>query len=87
MIRNNRGSGRFIIPGDIRRREEPFICSGLPSFVTVKGGDYSFIPSLTAYVCSPWAVSTRVEDERLPQAASSTSGSSPSAASGLGERF
>jgi hypothetical protein len=48
VIRNNRGSGRFIIPGDIRRREEPFIGSGLPSFVTVKGGDYFFIPSLTA---------------------------------------
>jgi hypothetical protein len=48
VIGNNRGSGRFVIPGDIRRREEPFICSGLPSFVTVKGGDYFFIPSLTA---------------------------------------
>ena len=48
MIGNNRGSGRFVIPGDIRRREEPFICSGLPSFVAVKGGDYFFIPSLTA---------------------------------------
>jgi hypothetical protein len=41
-IGNNRGSGRFVIPGDIRRREE------LPSFVTVKGGDYFFIRSLTA---------------------------------------
>ena len=44
MIGNNRGSGRFVIPGDIRRREEPFICGGLPSFVTVKGGDYFFVP-------------------------------------------
>jgi hypothetical protein len=48
VIGNNRGSGRFIIPGDIRRREEPFVCGGIPSFVTVKGGDYLFIPSLTA---------------------------------------
>ena len=48
VIGNNRGSGRFVIPGDIRRREEPFICGGLPSFVTVKGGDYFFIASLTA---------------------------------------
>jgi deferrochelatase/peroxidase EfeB len=48
MVGNNRGSGRFVIPGDIRRREEPFICSGLPSFVTVRGGDYFFIPGLAA---------------------------------------
>ena len=43
VIGNNRGSGRFAIPGDIRRRDGPFICGGLPSFVTVKGGDYFFI--------------------------------------------
>jgi Dyp-type peroxidase family len=48
IIGNNQGSGRFVIPGDIRKHEEPFVCSGLPSFVTVKGGDYFFIPSLTA---------------------------------------
>ena len=44
-IGNNRGSGRFVIPGDIRRREEPFICGGLPSFVTVKGGTISSFPA------------------------------------------
>jgi hypothetical protein len=48
VIGNDRGSGRFVIPGDIRRRDESFLCGGLPSFVAVKGGDYFFIPSLTA---------------------------------------
>ncbi len=48
MIGNNQGEGRFVIPGDPRKREEPFVCSGLRSFVTLKGGDYFFAPSLTA---------------------------------------
>ena len=26
----------------------PFICGGLPNFVELRGGDYFFIPSLTA---------------------------------------
>ena len=48
VIGNNQGSGRFIIPGDVRKGEEPFICSDMPSFVTLRGGDYFFTPSLTA---------------------------------------
>ncbi len=45
---SSKGEGRFVIPGDRRKQEEPFVCSGLPSFVTLKGGDYFFAPSLTA---------------------------------------
>jgi hypothetical protein len=26
----------------------PFICGGLPNFVDMRGGDYFFLPSLTA---------------------------------------
>ena len=38
----------YTVPGDPAKGEEPFVCSGLKSFVTVKGGDYFFIPSMTA---------------------------------------
>jgi Dyp-type peroxidase family len=48
VIGNNQGGGRFAIPGDPRKDEEPFVCTGLRSFVTLKGGDYFFAPSLTA---------------------------------------
>ena len=48
VIGGNHGKGRFVIPGDARRSEEPFICIKLPSFVTVRGGGYFFLPGLTA---------------------------------------
>ena len=48
IIGGNEGGGRFMIPGDLARGEEPFICPELPSFVSLRGGDYFFLPSLTA---------------------------------------
>ena len=45
VIGNNRGSGRFVIPGDIRRREEPFICSALPSSSPSKAATISSFPA------------------------------------------
>ncbi len=48
VIGNRAGSSRYIIPGDPGKGEESFVCAGLPSFVTLKGGDYFFIPSITA---------------------------------------
>jgi deferrochelatase/peroxidase EfeB len=45
---NNQGEGRFVIPGDLAKDGETFICSRLPSFVTLKGGAYFFYPSMTA---------------------------------------
>ena len=48
VIGGNHGKGRFVIPGDAQRNEEPFICSKLPSFVTVRGGGYFFLPGLNA---------------------------------------
>jgi Dyp-type peroxidase family len=48
LIGGNDGKGRFVIPGDTANGEEPFICSDIPSFVRVRGGDYFFIPSMTA---------------------------------------
>jgi hypothetical protein len=36
-----------VIPGDERTGRRPFLCRGIPRFVTTKGGDYFFVPSLT----------------------------------------
>jgi Dyp-type peroxidase family len=40
--------GRMVVPGDGRAGRPPFLCTKLPRFVTVKGGDYFFAPGLTA---------------------------------------
>ena len=39
--------GRMVIPGDERTGRPPFLCCDIPRFVTTKGGDYFFVPSLT----------------------------------------
>jgi len=48
LVGNNDRSGRMVVPGDERAGRPPFLCAGLPRFVTVKGGAYFFVPSLTA---------------------------------------
>lgn len=48
VIGNRSDGGRYIIPGDTAKKEETFVCSGLSTFVTLRGGDYFFVPSLTA---------------------------------------
>jgi Dyp-type peroxidase family len=48
VIGNRQQAGRYIIPGDASRNEASFVCSGMQSFVTLRGGDYFFVPSLTA---------------------------------------
>jgi Dyp-type peroxidase family len=40
-------TGRMMIQGDERTGRPPFLCDDIPRFVTTKGGDYFFIPSLT----------------------------------------
>ncbi len=47
---NDRGkpNGRMIIEGNAASGEAPFFCSGMPRFVETRGGDYFFVPSLTA---------------------------------------
>ena len=39
---------RFVIAADSSSGRAPFIASALPQFVSVRGGDYFFVPSLTA---------------------------------------
>ena len=43
---NRPEDNKFVIPGDATR--PPFICGRLPQFVETRGGDYYFVPSMTA---------------------------------------
>jgi Dyp-type peroxidase family len=45
---NNGGAGRMMIQGNGSTSNPPYLCSGLPTFVETRGGDYFFLPSLTA---------------------------------------
>jgi Dyp-type peroxidase family len=40
--------GRTIVPGDKASGRLPLFCSNMPRFVETRGGDYFFIPSMTA---------------------------------------
>jgi Dyp-type peroxidase family len=42
------GHGRFMVQGDSNPANPPFMCSHLPDFVELRGGDYFFLPSITA---------------------------------------
>jgi len=42
------GDGKMILPSDPKGDKPPFFCSGMPRFVETRGGDYFFVPSLTA---------------------------------------
>jgi len=41
-------SHKFVIPSDPESGNPPFICANMPQFVEMRGGDYFFVPSLTA---------------------------------------
>ncbi len=40
--------GRMVIEAEPDSSKPPFLCSGLPRFVETRGGEYFFLPSLTA---------------------------------------
>jgi len=48
LVANHDGTGKFTVQGSTDPNNPPFICGGLPSFVELRGGDYFFIPGLTA---------------------------------------
>ena len=48
LLGNHEGKGKFMVQGTADPQNPPFICGGLPNFVELRGGDYFFIPSLTA---------------------------------------
>jgi Dyp-type peroxidase family len=48
LLGNHEGGGKFMIQGMEDPKNPPFLCGGLPNFVELRGGDYFFIPSITA---------------------------------------
>jgi Dyp-type peroxidase family len=48
LMGNHGGHGRFVVPGDTTPANPPFLCSHLPDFIELRGGDYFFLPSITA---------------------------------------
>jgi Dyp-type peroxidase family len=48
LIGNHGGHGKFVVQGDLSAANPPFVCPHLPNFVELRGGDYFFLPSITA---------------------------------------
>jgi Dyp-type peroxidase family len=48
LMGNHGGQGKFVVQGDTTATNPPFICGSLPNFVELRGGDYFFLPSITA---------------------------------------
>ncbi len=48
LIGNHGGRGKFMIQGTEDPANPPFLCGGLRNFVELRGGDYFFLPSMTA---------------------------------------
>jgi Dyp-type peroxidase family len=48
LMGNHEGHGKFMVQGSADPRNPPFMCGALPKFVELRGGDYFFIPSITA---------------------------------------
>jgi len=44
----NKANGRMIVEADTDGTKPPFFCAHIPRFVEVRGGDYFFIPSMSA---------------------------------------
>ena len=47
LVGSRRDSDKFVVPAGAAN-DTPFIASGLPRFVDTRGGDYFFVPSLSA---------------------------------------
>jgi deferrochelatase/peroxidase EfeB len=47
---NHGNTGKFLVQGDSTQPDgrPPHICTGLRRFVTTRGGDYFFVPSISA---------------------------------------
>lgn len=48
LVGNRAGDAKFVMAVDPKTGEAPFIWSGIPKFVEMRGGEYFFLPSMTA---------------------------------------
>ena len=48
LLGNHGPDAKFVIPGDAKTGRQPFVCDRLPQLVEPRGGDYFFVPSMTA---------------------------------------
>jgi Dyp-type peroxidase family len=48
LLGNHGGRGKVMIQGTEDPNNPPFLCGGLPNFVELRGGDYFFMPGITA---------------------------------------
>jgi Dyp-type peroxidase family len=48
LMGNHGGGEKFVIQGTHDLQNPPYICADLPQFVELRGGDYFFLPSITA---------------------------------------
>ena len=48
LMGSHGGRGRHMVQGDTNPANPPFLCGNLPDFVRLRGGDYFFLPSITA---------------------------------------
>lgn len=48
LMGNHDGTGKSVIQGSDDPSNAPFICASLPNFVELRGGNYFFVPSITA---------------------------------------
>ncbi|KML57592.1 hypothetical protein VL15_14195 [Burkholderia cepacia] len=48
LVGSHAPNARYVIAADPKSGNPPFIASGIPNFVEARGGDYFFMPSMTA---------------------------------------
>ncbi|WP_263355735.1 Dyp-type peroxidase [Acidicapsa ligni] len=48
LMGNHAAGEKYVIQGDTNPANPPFVCAHLPNFVELRGGEYFFLPSITA---------------------------------------